>query len=96
VQNRPKRTAAVKKPTPDVVYVQPGPFNKYRFLLHLATIVAVVIALLFGMSIFFKVDTVMVTGFQKYTAWDIRDTLTGAFRDERGWFGFMNTIRRTV
>lgn len=68
-----KRAAAVKRPTPDVVYVQPGPFNKYRFLLQLATVVAVVLALLFGMSIFFKVKTVTVTGMNKYTAWDIRE-----------------------
>ncbi len=66
-----KRT--VKKPTPDVVYTQPGPFNRNRFLLQLATVVAVVLALLFGMSIFFKVKTVTVTGMSKYTAWDIRE-----------------------
>ena len=28
------------------------------------------------------------------TAWELRDTLTGAFRDARGWFGFANTITR--
>lgn len=61
------------RPTPDVVYVQPGPFNKGRFFLRLATVVAVVLALLFGMSIFFKVETVMVSGMEKYTAWDIRE-----------------------
>ena len=26
------------RPTPDVVYVQPGPFNKGRFFLRLATV----------------------------------------------------------
>ena len=68
-----KRRSAVKKPTPEVVYVQPGPFNKYRFMLQLVTVVAVVLALLFGMSIFFKVKTVTVTGNEKYTAWDVRE-----------------------
>lgn len=72
-QPRTRRSEKLKKPTPDVVYTQPGPFNKYRFLLHLATVVAVVLALLFGMSIFFKVETVTVTGNGKYTAWDIRE-----------------------
>jgi cell division protein FtsQ len=38
------------------VYTQPAPFNKRRFFLHLATAVAVVLALVLGMSIFFKVD----------------------------------------
>lgn len=72
-QMRTRRNTAVKKPSPDVVYTQPGPFNKYRFLLYLATVVAVVLAVIFGMSIFFKVDTVTVTGNEKYTAWDIRE-----------------------
>lgn len=30
------------------------------------------------------------------TAWELRDTITGVFRDERGWFGFMGAIKRTV
>lgn len=72
-KSRTRRTAPAKQPTPDVVYTQPVPFNKYRFLLQLATVVAVVLALLFGMSIFFKVKTVTVTGNAKYTAWDIRE-----------------------
>ena len=67
-----KRNTTVKKPSPDVVYTQPGPFNKYRFMLYLATVVAVVLAVIFGMSIFFKVKTVTVVGNEKYTAWDIR------------------------
>ena len=71
--NRSRRTAAPKQPTPDVVYTQPGPFNRNRFILYLVSAVAVVLALLFGMSIFFKVKTVTVTGNEKYTAWDIRE-----------------------
>jgi cell division protein FtsQ len=53
------------------MYTQPGPFNRNRFLLHLASIVAVVLAVLFGISIFFKVDTVTVSGNEKYTQWDV-------------------------
>lgn len=62
-----------RQPSPEVVYTQPGPFNKNRFLLHILTVVAIVLALLFGMSIFFKVDTVTVSGFSKYTQWDVRE-----------------------
>lgn len=61
-----------KRPTEEVVYTPPGPFNRNRFLLHLASVIAVVLALLFGMSIFFKVDTVTVAGAVKYTQWDVR------------------------
>lgn len=73
VKSKARRAAAPKKPTPEVVYTQPGPFNRNRFLLHIATVVAVVLALLFGMSIFFKVKTVTVAGNNKYTAWDVKE-----------------------
>lgn len=60
-------------PAPDVVYTAPGPFNRERFVLYLLTVVAVVLALLFGMSIFFKTDRdkILVSGTQKYTAYDV-------------------------
>ncbi|MBR3979488.1 MAG: FtsQ-type POTRA domain-containing protein [Oscillospiraceae bacterium] len=70
---RPQRKRTAKAPSVDVVYAQPTPFNKYRFLLYLASVVAVVLAIIFGMSIFFKVATVTVVGNEKYTAWDIRE-----------------------
>ncbi len=57
----------------DVVYTQPKPFLRRRFLLHMATVVAVVVALVLGMSLFFKVETVTVNGMEKYTAWDVRE-----------------------
>lgn len=66
-QRRPRRKSAS-----DVVYTQPKVFQRNRFLLHLATVAAVVLALTLGMSIFFKVETVAVAGTQKYTPWDIR------------------------
>lgn len=56
----------------DVVYTQPKPFLRRRFLLHMATVLAVVVALVLGMSLFFKVETVTVAGMEKYTAWDVR------------------------
>ena len=55
----------------DVVYIPPKPFRRSRFLLRLATVVAVVFALLLGMSIFFKVEHVQVTGCNKYIPWDV-------------------------
>lgn len=63
------------QPSPDVVYTQPGPFNRNRFLLRLITVVAVVLALVFGMSIFFKVDAdkITVSGAEKYTAWQVKE-----------------------
>ena len=67
------RKRSSRKTHDDVVYTQPKPFNRNRFLLHLATVVAVVLALVFGMSIFFKVETVTVSGTVKYDAWAVRE-----------------------
>lgn len=57
----------------DVVYTQPKPFQRRRFVLHLATAVAVVLALVLGMAIFFKVKAVRISGADKYTVWEIRE-----------------------
>ena len=68
VQAPPKRRRAAAPAKPpkavntDVVYTAPEPFSRKRFLLRLLTVVAVVLALTFGMSIFFKVENVAVTG----------------------------------
>ena len=74
-QKGKQRPPSAKASTPDVVYTPPGPFNRNRFLLQLATVIAVVFALLFGMSIFFKVDgeKVAVSGNEKYSAWQVRE-----------------------
>lgn len=70
-----RRRPAQKKPASDVVYVQPIPFNKSRFILCLLIVLAVVLAVIFGMSIFFKVDAdkIMVSGAEKYSAMQIRE-----------------------
>ena len=57
----------------DVVYTPPKPFKRGRFLLHLATVAAVVLAIVLGMSIFFKVQTVTVSGCNTYTAWEVSE-----------------------
>ena len=68
----PQKEQTVKA-TPDVVYLPPKTFNRNRLVLHLATVAAVVLALVLGLSVFFKVDAdkITVSGTNKYTAWDI-------------------------
>jgi cell division protein FtsQ len=72
-------TATAKKPpepartSPDVVYLPPKPFNRGRLLLHLATVVAVVVALVLGLSVFFKVDKVVVYGNHAYSAYTVQE-----------------------
>ena len=60
-------------PAPDVVYTPAKPFSRERFLLRLATVVAVVIAMMFGISIFFRVEHVMVAGAEKYTPYMVQE-----------------------
>lgn len=57
----------------DVVYTPPKPFRRGRFLLRLATVAAVVLAAVLGMSIFFKVDNIRVSGCNKYTPWEVAE-----------------------
>lgn len=57
----------------EVIYTQPPAFNRAGFVTRMITVLAVVLALVLGMSIFFKVENVVVSGAEKYTAWDVRD-----------------------
>lgn len=74
-RKRPARQVvkAPKAEIPEVVYTMPKPFRKGKFLLRLVSVVAVVIALVMAVSIFFKVETITVLGAQKYTAWAVRE-----------------------
>lgn len=67
------RQTRKQRPSREVTYTPAKPFSRNRFLLQLVTVVAVVIAVIIGMSIFFKVETVMVFGNEKYSAWVVRD-----------------------
>lgn len=70
----PKKKKEQKvKSTKDIVYLPPKPFSRNRLMLHLATVAAVVLALVLGLSVFFKVDSdkITVSGAEKYTAWNI-------------------------
>ena len=76
---RPSRRRASGGKTPrkeekiQIQYTPAKPFNRTRFLLHLITVVAVVLAVLLGMSIFFKTRQVMVSGAVKYSAWEVKE-----------------------
>ncbi|HIT33833.1 MAG TPA: FtsQ-type POTRA domain-containing protein [Candidatus Faecousia intestinigallinarum] len=75
-ERRRRAPAQPEKPRrsmPEVVYTPPKPFNRKRLLLRLTSVVAVVLALSLGMSIFFKVSNVTVSGTKMYTPWDVRE-----------------------
>lgn len=64
-----------KKPgdTPAVIYTQPRAFNRDRLLVQLLTVMAVVLALVLGLSVFFKVKVITVSGAEVYGAWTVRE-----------------------
>ena len=68
-QKKPEKEAP--RPLEDVVYVPPKPFMRNRLLLRLATVAAIVLALVLAMSVFFRVEHIQVSGLEQYTAWDI-------------------------
>lgn len=70
---RPQRKRRPRREWEDVVYTQPKPFQRNRFLLRLVTVLAVVIAIVMGISVFFKVENITVSGASRYTPWEIRE-----------------------
>lgn len=68
-----KRKQAERHDTPAVIYTAPQPFNRNRLLIQLATVTAVVVALVLGLSVFFKVKTITVSGAEVYSAWAVRE-----------------------
>ena len=75
----------VREPEAQIQYTPAKPFNRHRFLLHLATVAAVVLALVLGMSLFFKAEQVTVSGAEKYTPWEVREA--SGIQDGDGLFG---------
>ena len=71
---RPTEQTPVKRPpAQEVVYTQPEPLDRKKLALRLLTVVAVVLALFMGCSIFFKVENITVSGNQKYDVWTVRE-----------------------
>lgn len=58
---------------PEVTYTMPQPFSRSTFLLKLVSVVAVVAALVMCLSLFFRVEEVVVSGADKYTPWMVKE-----------------------
>ena len=61
-----------KQPTPAVIYTEPAAFNRSRLLVQLVTVVSIVAALIVGLSVFFKVEHITVSGAKVYDEWAIK------------------------
>ena len=62
-----------KQPLPAVIYTQPQAFNRDRLLVQLITVTAAVVAVVVGLSVFFKVKNIRVSGADVYTAWAVQE-----------------------
>lgn len=65
------RQTKQRKNAPDVVYTPAREFNRSRLVLNIVTIFAVAFAIFLGLSIFFKVEQVTVSGNSKYSEWSV-------------------------
>lgn len=72
----PTRRRVVRRPQedlPPVSYTMPKPLTRGGFLLKLGSVAAAVAAVMMCLSLFFRVDQVMVAGAEKYTPYQIME-----------------------
>lgn len=62
-----------KKPLPAVIYTEPKVFNRNRMMIQLLTVTAVVAAFVLGLSVYFKVQNITVSGADVYSAWSVME-----------------------
>ena len=68
-----KAEEAKRKNRPEVAYTQPVPVNLKQMLMKILIVIAVVVAITLGLSVFFKVEKVMVHGNKAYDAYTIQE-----------------------
>ena len=61
------------KDTPAVIYTDPKPFNRAKLFKQLVLVAAVVVAFVLGLSVFFKVENVTISGAETYSPWAVRE-----------------------
>jgi len=66
-EKRKRKTPRQGQPTPAVIYTEPAAFSRNRLVVQLVTVVAVVLALTVGLSVFFKVEHIYVSGAKVYS-----------------------------
>ena len=68
-----KAEEAKRKHRPEVTYTQPVPISLNQMLMKILIVVAVVVAVTLGLSVFFKVEKVMVHGNKAYSAYTVQE-----------------------
>lgn len=72
-QTRKESKASSRPAPPAVIYTEPKAFNRRRFIVQLLTVICIVMAMVLGLSVFFKVETITVSGAQVYSPWAVRE-----------------------
>ena len=90
-----KQQEAVR-PLQDVVYLPPKPFRRNRLILRLLTVVAVVLAVVLTLSLFFKVQHFEISGTEKYSVSQIREASGIQEGDNLFSFGFPGASARIL
>ena len=68
-----KAEEAKRRNRPEVTYTQPVPISLNQMLMKILIVVAVVVAVTLGLSVFFKVEKVMVHGNKAYSAYTVQE-----------------------
>lgn len=66
-EKRKRKSGHQGQPTPAVIYTEPAAFSRNRLVVQLVTVIAVVLALTVGLSVFFKVQHIYVSGAKVYS-----------------------------
>ena len=72
-QKKKLQKLAAKLDAPAIVYTQPKPFNRNRLLIQMVSVLAVASAFVLALSIFFKVETITVSGAETYSPYKIEE-----------------------
>ena len=72
-ENEKRRRRQSRLNTPAVIYTQPASFNRDRLIVQLITVLAVVAAFMLGLSVFFKVKVITVSGTGVYSPYSIQE-----------------------
>ena len=73
MQSKRRHKRERTKDTPAVIYTDPKPFNRAKLFKQLLLVAAVVVAFVLGLSVFFKVETVTISGAETYSPWAVRE-----------------------
>ena len=95
-ETKNSRKTKQRKNAPEVVYTPAREFNHSRLVLNILTIVAVAFAIFLGLSIFFNVEQVTVSGADRYSEWTVVEAAGIEQGDSLLFFGEANAASKII